>query len=312
MAIVLLLGGVALLVLPGLARRAGRLLVPREWVRLCVVALVTGAASFELGTLLLAVPTVLRALGIQALEAACERLAGPLAPTGGPGGWSAAALAVVFPILFIMGARKATRSCRRLWLEPWVGEHTSFAGLDLVVLPIDDVVAISISGTTQQVVVSRGLCSLLPPAQLAGVLRHEAAHLRFRHQRLLIFAVAIDRSFGFMPPVASSTYALRTALERWADESAAGAESESRRSLRQALLAVAQVRLDSAVCAFSCGGTVVERLSALERDPPRPSVLPHTLVYAPGLIVGVGLAMSVAGWAVETRVLALVSATCPI
>jgi hypothetical protein len=248
----------------------------------------------------------------QCWEAVCERLAGPLAPTGGAGGWGAAVLAVVLPILFLVGARSARRSCRRLWLEPCVGEHTSFAGLDLVVLPIDDVVAISISGTTQQVVVSRGLCSLLPPAQLAGVLRHEAAHLRFRHQRLLILAVAIDRSFGFMPPVIRSTNALRTALERWADESAAGAECESRRSLRQALLAVAQVRLNSAVCAFSCAGTVVERLSALERDPPRPPVLPHALVYAPGLIVGAGLAMSVAGWAVETPVLALASATCPL
>lgn len=312
MATALLLGGVALLLLPGVARRAGRLLVPREWARLCVIALVTGTVSFELGTILLAAPTVFDAVGVQALEAVCERLAGPLAPAGGAGGWSASVLAVVLPILFLIGARKARRSCRRLWLEPCVGQHTSFAGLDLVVLPIDDVVAISVSGTSQQVVVSRGLCSLLPPAQLAGVLRHEAAHLRFRHQRLLILAVAIDRSFAFIPPVIHSTNALRTALERWADESAAGADIADRKSLREALLAVAQVRLGAAVAAFSCAGTVVERLSALERDPPRPSVLPHALVYAPGVIVGAGLAMAVAGWALDTRVLALVSSTCPI
>lgn len=312
MATVLLLGGIVLLGLPGLSRALGRLLVPKEWAKLCLVALVAGTVSFEVGAVLLAAPTLLGTLGIHALEAACERLAGPLAPAGGVGGWSAALVALLLPIMIVRGVKQARRSCRRLWLEPWLGEHIHGDGLDLVVLPTDEVVAMSIDGATPQIVVSSGLRALLSPAQLASVIRHEAAHLRFRHQRLLVLAVAIEHGFLFCPPVMRSTGALRAALERWADECAAGQDTDNRRLLRQALLAVAEARLGPAVAAFSSARTVMERLSALERDPPSPSVLPHVLAYAPGLAVGAGLAVATAGWAVQAQVVALMSGSCPI
>jgi len=311
MAIVLLIGGAGLLALPGLGRGLGRLLAPREWTKLCAVALTAGAASVEIGVVLLAAPTLLRTLGVHALEAACERLAGPLAPVG-PAGWVAVFIAWLVPFLALRGVHVARRSCRTLWLEPWIGERVDADGLDVVVLPTDEVVAMSIEGITPQIVVSRGLRNLLLPAQFAAVIRHEAAHLRFRHQRLLLLAVAVDHGFLHFPLFARSTDALRTATERWADESAAGDATESRLHLRQALFVVAGVRLGPAVGPFSRAETVQERLDALEKDPPRPSVLAHALAYAPGLALGAGLAFAIAAWAVQAQALAVAVASCPV
>jgi len=67
------------LLCPG-SPRAGRQLEPAEWARLCLFALVGGAVAAEAAFLLLAAPTALRAAGVPALAAACERMLQPLTP----------------------------------------------------------------------------------------------------------------------------------------------------------------------------------------------------------------------------------------
>src|SRR6266545_8354018 len=113
--LVLLLGGVILLGFPGAARRLGRQLEPADWARLCLFALVAGGIAAEAAFLLMAAPTALRAAGVPALAAACERMLRPLMP-GGPGiGWAATGAAVAVPVMAVIGVLRTRRTQRRCW-----------------------------------------------------------------------------------------------------------------------------------------------------------------------------------------------------
>ena len=311
MAAVLVLGGLALLALPGALRRLGRQLPPAEWARLSALVLVVGAAVAEAATVTMAVPTVLRAVGVPALAAACERMLGPLVPGGRGAGWAAAVVAVALPALAAVGALRTRRSQRLFHIEPWLGRHQAFDGYELVVLPTDSPMALAVDGPRPQVVVSEGLCCALSPAELEAVLHHEAAHLAHGHQRYLLLATAVEHAFVFWPLARRSTKALRAALERWADESAAGGGTASRAVVRCALLRVTGALVDPALAAFSAAETVVERLDALGAAPPRPSALRRAGVYLPGLLLGAGVLVLLGVWAGEVRAVVAMAGRCP-
>lgn len=311
MAPVLLLAGLCLLALPGAARRLGRRLAPAEWARLCVVALAAGAAVLELAVLLYASPTVLRAIGIPDLADVCERALGVLLPGGALLGWPAAVVAAALPLLIGAGAVRARRSQRAVHVEAWLGEHERFGGHALVVLPTDCVLAFCANGSTPQIVVSRGLVAALTPDELDAVLRHEAAHLEHRHQRFLLLASALEHGLAVLPFIRPSTAALRTALERWADEAAAGTSYASRAVLRRALLGVTTAMVSPAVAAFSAADTVAERLAALNDDAPRPSALRRAAAYAPGALFSATVLVTMGAWAGEASHLLAWTAHCP-
>ncbi|MDQ3944360.1 MAG: M56 family metallopeptidase, partial [Actinomycetota bacterium] len=258
MALVLLLGGLGLLALPGAARRLGRELVPAEWARLSAGLLLGGAAVVWLAAVLFAAPTVLRALGVPHLAEACERMLGPLTPGGPVLGWSALAVVGALPLFSAVGFARARREQRHFQIEPWLGHHERFGGHDLVTLPTDELLALSVDGCPSQIVVSSGLVAAVSPSELAAVLRHEAAHLEHGHHRFLLLASAIEHGFAVVPFVRRSTRALRAALERWADEAATGGECASRAVLRNALLGVTMAIVNPAVAAFAAAETVVE------------------------------------------------------
>lgn len=181
-----------------------------------------------------------------------------------------------------------------------------------MVLPTETVVAFCSSGPTPQIVVSDGLVGALRPDELTAVLRHEAAHLEYGHQRVLVLASALARSLFLFPFVRKSTSVLRTGLERWADETAAGASPATRRQLRQALLAVARVRVNVAVPAFSAEETVAERLDALGAEPVRPSLVRRLLAYAPAAVLTITVVVAVGAFAGEaTHHLLAWSHHCP-
>ncbi len=209
MLLLVLLSGAMLIALPGLARPVGRRLAPREWSLLCAVALAGGALLIEIGLVLLAAPTVLVAVGAPTLASACERLLGPLLPGGPLLGMVAVPLAVTMPALAALGIRRERRRLGRRALEHWVGDHLEWEGLDVVVLPTDNVVAFSVSQGHPQILVSAGMVAALAPDELESVLRHERAHLRQGHHRFLSLAAAVDRGLPFARP---STAALRVAL----------------------------------------------------------------------------------------------------
>src|SRR5438445_13509180 len=103
MGLILLATGIALVILPGLARPLGRHLAPDQWAWLCALGLGIGAASLWVGTALYAGFTVFGALGVPGLASACERMLGDLAPGGMVAGWVATAAGVAMALMTGIG-----------------------------------------------------------------------------------------------------------------------------------------------------------------------------------------------------------------
>lgn len=311
MAPVLFLAAICLLGLPGAARRFGRRLDPAEWSRFCVAALAAGAVLLELSVIIYAAPTALRAAGVPHLADLCERALGAVLPGGAILGWPAAAIAVLFPVLTAVGAFRARRAQQRVQVEPWLGEHRRFGGYDLVVLPTPQVLAFCVDGPNPQIVISEGLVDTISPEEVDAVVRHEAAHLDHRHQRLLLLAGALEQGLPVARFLRRSTTALRAGLERWADEAAAGASHSSRTVLRRALLGVCSAVVYPAVAAFSAADTLVERLDALSSGPPRSSRLRRLEAYGPALMITATVLGALGTWGDEATHLLALANHCP-
>lgn len=311
MGLLLVASGTGLLLLPAIARPLGRQLPPHRWARLCAIALTAGAAIVELASALYAAPTILRAAGSPAIAALCERMLGPLVPGGAWAGWVAAAAATTMPILGWVGLRRARRTQRIVHAERWLGQHVDWAGVDVVILPTPHPVAVSVSGHPEQIIVSAGLLDSLEPAAVDVVLRHEAAHLEHGHHRYLLLASALDHALAFFPLVRRSTRVLRTSLERWADETAAGEIAEDRLLLRDALLDVTRALVSPvAVAAFSTTDTVVERVDALENEVPPPGPFTRLALYTPGLVLGGTAIVALGAWAANAQMVVAMAGQC--
>jgi Zn-dependent protease with chaperone function len=308
----LVVGGLGLLALPGLFAPLGRRLPPAEWARLCRLAVVAGAVIVEVACVLYALPTVLRSAGVPALARMCQRAIGLFLPGGAPAAWTAAAAAVTIAGLATLGSTRARRGCRSVRVEPWLGEHRRYGQHDLVVLPTNRPVAVSVTGTPGQILVSQGLIDALSVEQFDVVIRHEAAHLELDHQRTLRLAAALDYGFAFFGPLRRSTAALRVALERWADEVAAGDTPGERGLLRSALLGVTAVAVGAELAAFSATETILERLRALERPRPNPTPALRVLLYAPGVALAAIVVVALAAWGGEARMLVAMAGRCPL
>ena len=310
MSVLLLVTALGLLAAPGLLRRVGRRLMPSEWARLSAIALTAGAIALEFSLTLLAAPTVLRALGAPALASACNRMFGQLAPGGAYLGWLAAVFAVVLPFLVVRAVRRSHRRHREMWIEPWLGAHLATSDGELVVLPSARLIAYGVvTEGGGQVVVSEGLLDTLDPAERDAVLSHELAHLRWGHQRYLTLATALE---GAIPIARFSTVALRTALERWADEDAAGVDTRQRNQVRNALIAMAQAALApvTELAAFGSPTTIIERVDALERPPVTGAAGPRLLAYAAVGVLGVAGAGTVALWTSQVHMMLAMAGYC--
>jgi Zn-dependent protease with chaperone function len=299
---VLFATGLALLALPAVARRGGRrLLHPDEWGRLCATAIAGGGLVVEVAAVLYAAPTLATSSGIPMLAQLCQRMLAPLAPGGPVAGWTAAAVAATLPALGGIGWARARRAARQAWVERGLGHQTLQPGYELVVLPTPYLVAVSVPALGRapagQVVISEGLVDALGSDELDAVLRHEAAHLRHRHDRYLAAAAMIDHAFAWFLPARWSTASLRVALERWADEDAAAAIGD-RGLLRQALVSVTvSLVAEPAVAAFSAAETIGERLDALDGDTVGPRFGARLLLYCPGVVLGAVAVAAFSFWA---------------
>jgi hypothetical protein len=85
-------------------------------------------------------------------------------------------------------------------------------------------------------------------------------------------------------------------LERWADEEAAGRDVVGRARLREALLAVASEGVADQVAAFNGSGGLLERVAALDADPPRRSLPRSLAVYGPAAAVTTAATLSLGAW----------------
>lgn len=300
----------ALLCLPGWARPLGRRLPAWTWKRLTVAAVVAGALALELSLLAQAAPTVLRTVGGTATAAWCERMLHRLAPGGPVIGW----LAFGGSLLAAgAGVRTWTRSRRCLALlrvEQSVGRHFRHGRLDVAVVPVPGPLAYSRGGSTPQVVLSEGLLRVVDDDQVELVVAHERHHVEERDERLLMVLAAVRGAWGWLPAARRSIRVAQVAIERSADEAAAGADPESRAALADALLAAVGCLLAADAAAFGAADGIDERVQAMRRPPVAITPLPAVGAFMGAGGLGVTLCFAAASWAMQADRVVAMTGTC--
>jgi Zn-dependent protease with chaperone function len=307
-AALLVLLGCALLTLPGLFRSPPRL-PAAEWARIAAISLLLGFAAFEVGLVFLALPTVLRALQATGFAASCEKVLTPLAPGGDVIGWGSGVVALIVALRAWRAVRRARRNTGAVEAEPWFGRHEHRGDFELVVLPTHELLAVSVPAALPQVLISDGLVERLDDEQLEAVIRHEASHHRFRHWRFSLLAAAVERGFWSLPLVVRSTDALRSALEGWADEAAAGDSSSGRAVVRDALVAVGGPIDERAESTSS--RTLRDRARRLEHGPPARRLALRFAVHAPVVLLAVTTVALFVGWIAGAHHATALTGHCP-
>ncbi len=316
MILFVLVGGLGLLALPGLLRVVGSRLPPRSWAMLCVFALVAGAVLVLSFLFLLAAPRLLLAVDLPGLAHICQRMLGRLTPGGLPTWIGSALLLLILMLRAVRSRHNARRSVERARIDPNMGCQRGVLGqFELIVLPSPIACAFSVPavrGRSAQVVLTRGTVDALSDGEIGVVCAHEAAHLQLAHGRQITLAIVIDMVFRWWWPVRRSTNALRLAVERTADERAAGPSSGRRGLLSSALLTVVSVPETKAVAAFSAADGLIERINALSGTPAKGRFTWWSLVLLPGIIVGLAPLVGVGWWGHQALIALSMTGHCPL
>lgn len=158
----------------------------------------------------------------------------------------------------------AAVTCRRLG----AGTH------GLVVVQDDTPEAYALPGLSGRVVVSTAMLRALPAPERRVLLAHEAAHLRHHHHLYLQVVQLCAAANPLLRPLAG---AVRSGVERWADEEAATAVGD--RALAARAVARASLARHAAphsataapqVALYMVSGTATARTSALLAPSPQP------------------------------------------
>ena len=176
---IIALASIALVLLaaPALTVRVGRRVHPADWTRWSFGSLLVGAVAAEAALVLFALPTMLRALGAHALVAACARMTGSLMPGGPVVGWSIAATSVLLPVGFGLGVATVRRTNRSVSACVAGVVPVRIGGHDVVLVALDDAVALTVGGDRRVIVVSDGCVGHSRPrgSRPLSVMRHRTA-----------------------------------------------------------------------------------------------------------------------------------------
>lgn len=311
MAFVVVFVGVVLLVAPGAMDRSGRRLPPSEWAKLCAAAVASGLALIQLGLILLAGPVILRAIGAPSLAAACARVSGPLLPGGAVAGWLAAAAGVLLPAVAMRSWRRLVRVRETLAHGLWLGEHRHIASREVVVLPVERPLALSLGGRYRSIVVSTGLEATLSETELGAVVAHEGAHVDNHHEAFVSLAAIAHETLGWLPPVRRSVSAQRIATERWADEHAVKTVPNGRLVVAEALARLGCHEPSLAVASFSDTETIAVRIDALRAPPASIRMRQHLLTYVPGTAAAAVALPAIISWSGHASMALAMAGRCP-
>ncbi|HET6950945.1 MAG TPA: M48 family metalloprotease [Acidimicrobiales bacterium] len=273
--------GLVMLALPAALNGLGSRLAPEEWSGAVVVCLRTGRATVVTGLAFAALPGLLRAAGAEGFAHDCHLAMTAGLPAPRATGWLTTAALVALAARLAAARRDDRRARGRLRAEPWLGTHRVEDGLDVVTLPCAERIAYAVPGHPDQIVLSDGLLAVLDDDEAAAVLRHERAHLRHRHHRALALARSLEATFGWLAPARGSAMVLRLAVERWADEEAAGGPGADRPAVRRALVKSVALAPAAATPTFSDVETIAARLDALAAAAPAPSLRDRAAATAP-------------------------------
>ncbi|HWG02797.1 MAG TPA: M56 family metallopeptidase [Trebonia sp.] len=148
--------------------------------------------------------------------------------------------------------------------------------------------AYCLPGIKSQIVVSAGTLELLAPAELAAVLAHERAHLRARHDLVLIPFTSLRRAFPHSRVICQGYRTVALLVEMMADDRALRVRGLFARELAMALLrfgtAGAEVAPAGAMAAAE--GELTARVNRLLTPPrPLPSAAQAAIVLAAAALV---------------------------
>jgi hypothetical protein len=157
--------------------------------------------------------------------------------------------------------------------------------------------AYCLPGIRSKIVVSVGTLDLLAPTELAAVLAHERAHVRARHDLVLIPFTSLRRTFPRSRVIARAHWTVALLIEMMADDHALRALVEREMSARELLparqLAMALLRFGAAgpSCAPEgalavSGGEITARVNRLlEPAPPLPRAVQASIILASALLI---------------------------
>lgn len=267
----LLIAVVGLLLLPAFARKLRSSFVPAEWARINATSLVAAVVLLEVALVICASPLVLHMI-----YGGTQR---HFFPGGIVAGYVSLIAAVIVPLSIAFGIGKLIAHRRLLRAEPWLGDHRTVDGIDIVVLPTSAELAFSLPGSPPQILISEGLVELLTPDQLRTVLKHEAAHIQFHHSRYLMVVAALAPLFGRVGPVRGSLETLELAIECWADSATAQTAIE-RSTTKSALLTLTHTNCVAGIAAFSKAQSAAIRIESLSHAPQAPRTRARWFLYS--------------------------------
>jgi Zn-dependent protease with chaperone function len=156
--------------------------------------------------------------------------------------------------------------------------------------------AYCLPGIRSQIVVSAGTLDLLAPAELAAVLAHERAHLRARHDLVLIPFTSLRRMFPKSHAIAEAYRTVALLVEMMADDHALRARGLLARELATALLRFgtsgSEVAPAGAMAAAE-GELTVRVNRILTPQPPLPRTAQAAIVLAAAALVVIPLLLLV-------------------
>jgi Zn-dependent protease with chaperone function len=156
--------------------------------------------------------------------------------------------------------------------------------------------AYCLPGIRSQIVVSVGTLDLLAPAELTAVLAHERAHLRARHDLVLIPFTSLRRVFPRFGVTAQAYRTVALLVEMMADDRALRVRGLLARELATALLRFATAATDCAPAGTlaAAEGELTARVNRiLAPQPPLPRAVQAAVVLASALLVAVPLVLLV-------------------
>jgi Zn-dependent protease with chaperone function len=159
--------------------------------------------------------------------------------------------------------------------------------------------AYCLPGIRSQIVVSVGTLNLLAPAELTAVLAHERAHLRARHDLVLIPFTSLRRAFPMSVGVAQAHRTVALLVEMMADDRALRVRGLLARELATALVRFGTAGSDGApagALAVADGeGELTARVSRLLAPPqPLSRATQAAIVLAAALVVATPLVLFLA------------------
>jgi Zn-dependent protease with chaperone function len=130
--------------------------------------------------------------------------------------------------------------------------------------------AYCLPGIRSQIVVSAGTLDLLAPAELAAVLAHERAHVRARHDLVLIPFTSLRRAFPRSRVITQAYQSVALLVEMMADDRALRVRGLVARELATALLrfGTAETRCAPAGALAVAEGELTARVNRLLAPPP--------------------------------------------